>query len=480
MTPLLRIAAAAALLGVVGAGCAVGPDFVRPDPPVAEGWRDADAPAVDARPAADSRWWGVFGDPILDDLVAAAHAGNPTLRAAAARILQARARRGIAAGNLFPQSQQAAGGWTRAELSRNRANQTSPGLLGTFNDVQIGFDAAWELDVWGRFRRGIEAAEAELLAAGADYDDVLVSLAAEVARTYTEIRVLEARLDAAERNVAIQQRSADITRAKFRNGVVTELDVAQARSLLAATRAAIPALAASLRQAENALCTLLGLPPQDLRDRLGPRAPIPAAPQRVAVGIPADLLRRRPDVRAVEQRLAAQSARIGIAASDLYPQLSLVGSIQLAAEDFADLAESRSLEAFGGPSFRWSILNYGRIRNNVRVQEAAFQELIAAYETTVLIAQQEVENALAALLGARREAELRAEAVAAARRAAELSGLQYREGAIDYVRVLNAQAQLASEEDRLASTRGNVTLAAVALYKALGGGWEPDPPSPSP
>ena len=454
-------------------GCMmVGPNYIRPPAPTADVWIETGDPAIRRETTDVSAWWTVFNDPVLNTLVETAYRQNPSLRAAGVRVIEAQARRGIAIGQLFPQQQEAFGQATSNEISENRANRGAPGLISDFDDWQVGFDATWELDMWGRFRRSIEATDAELLASVASYDDVLVSLIAEVARNYTLLRTLEGQLAVARENVAIQQRSFDIADAKFKGGTVTELDSAQAASLLHSTEAQIPALESSIRQTQNTLCILLGIPPQDLQPMLGGARSIPIPPAEVAVGIPADLLRRRPDIRRAERLLASQSAQIGVAKADLFPRFALFGTISVAAQDFDDLFKSDSLENFGGPSFRWAILNYGRIQNNVRVQDARFQALIGDYENTVLQAQGEVENAIAAYLGTQRQVNFLSSSVASAARAVELAEFQYREGAVDFTRVLNSQQFLVTEQDRLVFTQGSVALNLVAMYKALGGGWE--------
>lgn len=447
----------------------IGPDYLKPPAPVSESWIDQ-GEAIQAEEADYRAWWRVFEDPILDSLVETAYRQNPTLQAAGARVLEALARRGIAIGTLFPQQQEAFASYLRTELSENRANQGQSDAK--FDDWQVGFDAFWELDVWGRLRRGVEAADAEVIASVASYDDVLVSLIAEVATNYIFLRTFEQRLEVAKANVGIQEGSFEIADAKFEGGAVTELDAAQAASLLEDTRSLIPDLEASIRQTENTLCILLGIPPRDLQDILGEIGPIPGAPAEVTVGIPAELLRRRPDVRRAERELAAQSARIGIAKADLLPRLSLIGTISLTAEDFADLFKGNSFEGFGGPTLSWAILNYGRISNNIRVQDARFQTLVGVYEETVLRAQAEVENAIASFLGAQRQVDHLDRSVAAAARAVDLADLQYREGAADYTRVLNTQQFLVDAQDRLVTTQGTVALSLTSLYKALGGGWE--------
>jgi NodT family efflux transporter outer membrane factor (OMF) lipoprotein len=454
-------------------GCTmVGPDYLRPRAPMAEMWIEPPDPTVKREPTDLSAWWTVFNDPVLNTLIETAYRQNPSLHAAGTRVLEAQARRGIVIGQLFPQQQEAFGSYTRNDISTNKAGRNSPLLDPTFDDWQLGFDVAWELDLWGRFRRGIEVADAELLASVATYDDVLVSLISEVAANYAQFRTLEERLTVAKTNVLIQERSFELADLKFRGGVVTELDAAQAAALLRDTQAQIPELEASIRQAQNNLSVLLGLPPQDLRGMLGGIKPIPTAPAEIAVGIPADLLRRRPDIRQAERLLAAQSAQIGMATADLFPSFSLIGTLSLTSEEFTDLFKSSSFENFGGPGFRWAILNYGRLQNNIRVQDARFQALIGEYENTVLQAQGEVENAIAAYLGAQWQVALLASSVEAATRAVELADFQYREGEVDYTRVLDTQQFLVIEQDRLVITKGLVALNLITLYKALGGGWE--------
>ncbi len=473
LRPSLHRSLAIVSLGSLAGCMMIGPNYTRPAAPTAAHWIDAEATPTTAEvPPPDlTAWWNVFADPILTSLVETAYRQNPSLKTAGARVLEAQARRGIAIGGIFPQQQEAFGTYQRVGISDARANQAVGDHF--FSDWQAGFDAAWEIDLWGRFRRGIESADAELLASIASYDDVLVALVAEVSANYIQLRTFEERLDVAHANVAIQERGFAIADEKYRAGEVTGLDSAQALSLLEDTRALIPDLETSIRQTENTLSILLGIPPRDLDDLVGARrAMIPRPPASIALGVPADLLRRRPDVRVAERTLAAQSAQIGVAKADLLPRFALVGTVSVAAEDFPDLFEGRSFENFGGPSVRWAILNYGRITNNVRVQDARFQGLIGAYETTVLRAQAEVESALAAYLGTQRRLTFVERSVTAATKAVQLAEIQYREGAYDYTRVLDTQQFLVTEEDRMVNTKGAVGVALTALYKALGGGWE--------
>ncbi|MCW5892078.1 MAG: efflux transporter outer membrane subunit [bacterium] len=466
---LTAVAMALATMGV--SGCMVGPDYLRPTAPVADDWID-DGPAVRHDPTRAELWWEVFQDPILNDLIVRAVANNRSLRAAALRVVQSQAQRGIAIGGLYPQTQELNGGYQRQVLSRNAFGfGSTPGIDNNIDVWNLGFDAAWEVDLWGRFRRGIEAADAELLATLADYDDALVSLLGDVAATYVQLRLADDRLAIARANVAVQQDALDIARIRFEAGGTSELDVQQATNLLRDTEATIPQFQVLRRQAEDALCALVGLPPGELADILEP-GPIPSVPPTIAVGIPSELLQRRPDIRRAERQLAAASANIGVAKADLFPRLSLSGSVGLSAEQAAELFAGRSFAAVGGPTFEWPIFNYGRLINNVRAQDAAFQALVAVYEDTVLRAQQEVEDALIGYVRGAAAVAILERSVTAANRAVELSIIQYREGATDYTRVLDTQQAKLTSDDRLANQRGTLTLAVVNLYKALGGGWQ--------
>ncbi len=327
-----------------------------------------------------------------------------------------------------------------------------------------------------------KSADAELIASIANYEDALVFLTAEVARTYVLTRTFQERIELANENVRIQERSLQIAEVRFRNGVVTELDVTQARSLLRNTQALIPRLQTGLRQAQNALSILLGMPPSNFQQISEGPAVISTAPPAVAVGIPAELLKRRPDIRRAELDAAAQSARIGIAKSDLFPRIAILGSIGLQTgvqggalsnnADFSELFSVDSVTYFVGPSVDWAILNYGRLTNNIRVQDARFQQLIVNYQNTVLEAAQEVEDALVAFVRAQDGARLLSDSVDAAKRSVKLSLIQYRDGSVSYQRVLDSQEFLVQQQDTWTATRGDVALNLIATYKALGGGWQ--------
>jgi NodT family efflux transporter outer membrane factor (OMF) lipoprotein len=472
-----------AALMLLMSGCfKVGPDFVKPEAPVAGEWAEAGDPRIRTEPSEYVDWWKVFNDSTLNTLIEMAYQQNLTLQIAGIRILEARAQLGIAVGEQFPQVQQFRGEAARVNLGENAPN--SAGADRSHWDYTVGFDAAWELDFWGKFRRAVESGVANLEASVADYDDILVTLIAEVARTYVAIRTIEERLAVARENVLIQERSLQIAERRFEGGVVTDLDVQQAKALLAETQALIPQFQADRRRAKNALAILIGRLPFEIDQIVSEPKPIPAVPSQVVVDIPADLLRRRPDIRLAEFQVAAQGPLVGVAKADLYPHFVLFGSIGLHAGSRAgsstgsgsskasDLFDSDSFEVFAGPSFTWDIFNYGRIKNRVRVQDARFQQLIVNYENTVLRAHQEVEDALVDFLRGQEEETFLLESVTASRKSVELAELQYREGLVDYQRVLDTQRSLTVQEDRLSTTSGSVATSLIALYKALGGGWQ--------
>jgi NodT family efflux transporter outer membrane factor (OMF) lipoprotein len=466
---------------IISACTAVGPDYVRPDSPLGPDWYEADRARYDSGTEQQVLWWKSLGDPVLNELIEIAHAQNNSLRIAGLRVLESRAQLGIAIGNQYPQTQAVAGDAKALKASKNAAN-TAAGDL-EFTQFSIGVGASWEVDFWGKFKRGIEAADAAYLASIAGYDQAMILVTAQVCGTYLAIRTLEEQLRIANENIALQQRSFEIVNVQFENGSTSELDVLQARTLLMSTRASIPDLEVRLHQARNALSILLGKPPSDLSDILQNSSAIPPVPERFAVGLPADMLRRRPDVRQAEYLAMAQNARVGLAEANLYPSFSLSGSIGLAAagntettrtgeSGFGQLFDTDSLTYSVGPSFVWPFLNYDRIKNSVRVQDARLQQSLIAYRDTVLRAAQEVEDALVALDGSIRLEALLAETVASARRSTEVAQLRFNEGLADYQRLLSAQQGLFTQQARYVSNRSAIVGNFIALYLALGGGWE--------
>jgi NodT family efflux transporter outer membrane factor (OMF) lipoprotein len=464
-------------LFLVAGGCAkVGPDFSPPPVTVSESWSESADPRVSTAAQEHRDWWRAFNDPALNRLVETAYRENLTLRLAGVRVLEARAQLGIATGQLYPQVQQAFGSAQKIRLSQ-RGTQAAPNREFSFWQSELGFTAGWELDFWGKFRRAIESADADFFASIADYDNTLVSLTGDVANFYVLIRTLEKRLNIARQNVEIQKESLEIAQARFRGGVTSQRDEEQAKTVLSGTQATIPTLETQLRQAKNGLSILLGKAPEDLAEFLGGPGDIPAPPPQVAVGIPADLLRRRPDIRRAEWQAAAQCARIGVAKAELYPAFSLTGFFGFQAADVGtftldDMFQWRSRTGNIGPSFTWNILNYGRLTNLVRVQDARFQGLIIAYQNTVLTAQQEVEDFLIAFLKSQERAAHLGDSTAAARRSLDLAVVQYREGITDFTTVLTAQQALLNEQDNLAVTLGDISQNLVGVYRALGGGWQ--------
>ena len=460
---------------MLACGCKVGPNFKTPDAPLAEHWNPPPTTQATTQISTDSaatqqQWWKSFNDPVLDKLVETAYGQNLTLQIAGLRVLEARAIRGIAVGEFFPQVQNVNAAYTHIGVSKNIAGVLEPRF---FDSTSATFNAAWELDAWGKFRRGIESADSNLYASVMNYDDALVTLVADVATAYVNLRGLDERIKLAQENVDIQQSALDIANVRFRAGGTSELDVQQATGQLKDTQSLVPVLQLQRQQTENQLCVLLGIPPQDLARIVGTaEVSVPAPPDRAAVGIPADLLRRRPDIRRAEADAAAQCALIGVAKADLYPHFSLLGTIGYAAENPGQLFDNSSLTYQLGPGFRWDILNYGRITNNVRVQDARFEQLIKQYQNTVLAAQQDVSNSITGLVRSREQAVYLTDSVTASRRSVDLSMTQYRAGGVDFIRVLNATQFLLQEQQNLVISRVNLATSAISLNRALGGGWE--------
>ena len=474
----LTIFSFSVLLTLYTLGCTtVGPDYKPPTAPVKENWINDKDPLLESTPPVEPKWWKTaFNDPILDRLVEIALAQNFSLRSAGLRVLQARQQLAIAIGYRFPQQQQFTGSATPKILSNN-ANDIFPLLEDRFVLYDLGFNLSWEADVWGRFKRQIESASAALDASVASYDGIMVSLIAQVAQTYLLIRTTQQQLDVAKENLKYQTESVRITTAKFEGGDISSLDVEQATTLLYQTQAGMNGIELSLQQLKNSLAVLLGQPPQDMSDLLGKPRPIPTVASEVAVGMPQDLIRRRPDIRQAERQLAAQSAQIGFAVSELYPHFTLGGAIAtstttIGSKTIVDLFDSDSfgLNLFG--AFKWNVLQYGRLRNNVRLQDAAFQQLLEDYRQTVLQAQGEVENAIVAFFKSQEQLQARKLAAEAAQRAVDVSTAQYKDGLVNFNTVISTLKSLATQQDQLAEIQGTVATNLVDLYKSLGGGWE--------
>jgi NodT family efflux transporter outer membrane factor (OMF) lipoprotein len=440
---------------------------------VAEHW--IDAADIRAREGEDlSRWWTVFNDATLNRLVAMAYRQNLSLREAGFRVLEARAQKAIAVGELFPQQQDASGSYARQ--ARSTTSSLFPLPKPFFDQWNMGFSLAWELDFWGRFRRAVAAADAQLDASVEGYDDVLVTLLSDVAANYVQVRTLQERIRWLRYNVALQQWVKDGVERRLRGGFRANiLDVQQAVSLLEQTESQIPELEIGLRLATNRLCILMGMPPADLANLIGEDR-IPTAPPEVVIGIPAELLRRRPDVRRAERLAAAQAEQIGIAEADLYPAISINGTLGYQARNFSDLFSAKSLNGNVGPSFQWNVLNYGRIAGNVRFQDARFQELVTAYQNTVLAANEEAENGIVTFLRAQRREGHLDRSVRAAKEALKTMKLQRDVGgmavAVDFNRYALIAQNLVQQQDLWAQSRGEIAQGLIQVYRALGGGWE--------
>ena len=449
--------------------CMVGPDFKPPGVPWLDGWSSDALQAAQEEGQPPKRmegdeWWRNFDDPVLEQLVEEAQRLNPGVRTAGMRILEARAQLGIAGSGLYPQLQQ-----LNANALRVR-NYLTDGPDFEFWTAGLGIDVGWEMDFWGKFRRGIESADAGYFASIAQYDDIQVLVAAQAASFYTAIRTIEMRLLIAHENAALQERSLEITERLFRSGNESELDVQQARTLYLSTLATIPELEASLRQTQNALGVLLGRPPGPLPEMEAERERIPEADLGILADVPADLLRRRPDVRAAELQMAAQSARIGVSESELYPAIALTGSVVVSATTLA--GQPHTLSYGLGPVLVWNIFDWGRLTNAVLVQDARFQQLFEQYQDTVLQAARELDDAAIGFVQLRVQVAILDEAVQAARRSLDIADVQYREGLVDFERVLDSQRALFSQQERLVITRGGVAQNLITLYKAMGGGWQ--------
>lgn len=469
--------------GLLLAGCMVGPDFERPEAPYLGTWSKGAGLPIDSktgfttRSEAVSDWWTLFKDPTLTALIDEAYQQNLLLEAAGVRIYQARAQLGVAEGELFPQQQQANAGLKRLKISKDEPlikeiRRFIP-IDTNFTRYNAGFDAGWEIDLWGKIRRDVQSSQANLLYQIANYDDALVTLTGDIAATYVTIRELQGLIALTRNNVALQRKSLKLARIKLDGGTTTRLDVDEATASYNSALAAIPGYEAELAKAMNAMSVLLGETPGKVAPRMKKYRSLPRVPSVVAVGVPADMLRRRPDVRAAEYMAAAQSGQIGVAEADLYPAFTISGAIGVKASDASGLFTSQNFQGFINPAFSWNFLNYGRIRNNVRVEDAKFQQALLQYENTVLSAYAEVETALVAFLKSKQQAVYLSRSAAASRRAEAEVLVQYRDGTAGYDRILDAQKSLLDSESRLLAARADVLTNLISVYKGLAGGWIP-------
>ena len=466
---------------VVLFGCTVGPDYEKPEfeQEVPDAWKSAVAEEINEAASPLETWWTTLNDPKLVELIHEARLENLSLLTAAARVQEARARLGIATGRYYPDVV-ADGSYSRVQPSENSAQIPLPGVTDAFDLYNLGVGFNWEIDVFGRLRRGAESARAGLEASVEDYRDVMVILMADVAANYIEVRTVQDRIRYGRANVEAQAGSLQLTQDRFDAGLSPLTDVTQAEYNLANSQAAIPSLEARLTAATNRLAVLLGKPPGAVDDLLIGESAIPDPEEGVTLGIPADLLRRRPDIRAAERQLASQTALIGVAKADLYPTFSLAGVLALESLDSSDLFDSGSTTWSLVPGLRWNIFAGGKIRNNIRVQESRTQQLLFAYEETVLFALDEVESTMRAYEREKERRDRLAEAVDASERTVELVKTQYMSGLTDFLNLLDAQRTLATQQDSWAESEGEVVQNLIALNRALGGGWGPPDPDKGP
>lgn len=459
---------AAALLPL---SCTMGPDYVEPEARVPETWSLERPKGVSSEADDLASWWTRLGDPALDRLMVRALDENHDLGIALARLREARARRVAVGAAGFP-TIDASAAYSRVQGSEATELAQFGGAGAPIDLYDVGLDASWEIDFWGRLARSIEAADAETAAGVADVRSVLVSLAAEVATSYVDMQSFATRLAIARRNVAIQADTLELTRSRFESGLASELDTAQAERVLADTRSSIPPLLDGLARARNRLAVLIGSDAAEVEGLIDLERGVPVPPADVAVGVPADLLRRRPDIRRAERRLAAETARIGVAEAELYPRLTLFGGLGLQSATIDDTFGADALTTSYGAGVVWPLFDGGRLRAAVEVQNARQEQALETWIGTVRIAVEEAENALSAY---GQEQERRAalwRAVEHARDSLRLSRDLYREGLEPFQTVLDAQRSLADVEDRLAASDAAVATDLIAIYRALGGGWE--------
>lgn len=472
------------LLATVGfltlaAGCSVGPNYTNPDIAVPAAWNEAQQNGVSIRAAELTRWWTAFNDPLLNSLVARAVQSNLDLGMAEARIREARALRAVTASGAWP-AVDVSGSYSRSRASENAFSSPSQAGVGAFSPARdgaqdlfrSGFDASWEIDVFGGVRRNVEAADATIEATVEDRRNTLVTLLGDVAKNYIDLRGFQHRIAVARANLKAQQETLELNKVRFEAGLASDLDVAQAEGQVNITAAQIPALESSLKQAAHRLDVLLGLQPGALWSEFSSEAPIPGLPPEVLVGLPSELLRRRPDIRRAERQLAAATAQVGAATADLFPKFSLTGAAGLQSISASDWFTGGSRFWSIGPTIRWPIFDAGRIRANIEVRNAQQEQALRQYEKTILTALEDVENSLVNY--SREQARFRSltEAVAANRRAVTMANELYTNGLVSFLNVLEAQRSLYSSENELAQSEAAMASNLVSLYKALGGGWE--------
>jgi len=471
---LLHLVLASGILTLI-ACTTLGPDYQEPNVIWLENWKPSAYGARLDQPGEKQFdlqfWWQIFNDPVLNQLISVARQENLNLRVAGLRIFESRALLGIAGSQLYPQVQQVGGSINYVNNQFHGGNTQSGNQ--SYGNYNLGFNIGWEIDFWGRFQRGIESAGAAFFSSIANQQDVQVLVSAQVTDVYYAYRITQTRIRIARSNAEIQKRSYEITETLFKNGQESELDLQQAKTQYLATLAGIPELEISLLKTRNSLATLLGRPPGDIPELEVPEYKLPVLSTDSVQNIPANLLNRRPDIRAAAWQIAAQSAQIGIAETDYYPAISLLGSIGLSGNSLSGSSDTSGLIV--GPAVRWNIFDHGSIENNIRVQDARLQQLIESYQNSVLQAAREVDDAAYSIQKTSEQQVTIAKAVEASERALEIANTRYREGYADFQRVLDAQRSMFLQAERQVVIEGNNITAFISLYKGLGGGWTETP-----
>lgn len=453
--------------------CMVGPDYQEPQKQVAAHWAKKN-PSVKEAPFKDTKWWQEFHDPVLTSIIYQGYRNNLSVQSAGVKVLQARAQLAQAVGNLYPQQQTIVGNYTYTRIGGTSFQQILPP---SFDTALLGFSANWELDFWGKYRRAIQANDAAFLESLAAYDNALVTLNSDVATTYIKIRTYERQIIITKENIVVQKIGLKIAKARFNAGEASLVDVEQALTELTQTEATLPSIITNLQKQKDALAVLLGTIPNDIDKFIQKSHGIPKAPKSVAVGIPKEALARRPDIHQARLDAVAQSATIGAKKASLYPSLSLSGAFAFSSNNIGtnsigDLFQWSNRNIAAGPGLNWPILNYGQITNAVRAQDAVFQQSLLNYVNLVLKAQQEVQDNITAYIETKKAEQFLSQANTSATKSLKLALIRYKEGETDFTPVLNAEQQQLSVQTSLVNAQGDIPLALVALYRALGGGWE--------
>jgi NodT family efflux transporter outer membrane factor (OMF) lipoprotein len=463
---------AAVSLAVSLAGCVVGKDYIPASQEMPSAWNQPLSSALRSEPNMPVRWWEIFGDAKLNHLVELAVANNQDVKAAFSRLEASRALRDYTTGQYYP-TVDATGSYSRYKASKDGLMQT-PDESDAINLYSGGFDFLWEIDLFGKIKRSVESSEASYQASVEDYRDVMVTLLAEVCRNYVDLRTTQMRIAYAEDNIKIQHDTLDLTKSRYESEIAGELDVRQAELNLANTQAEIPSLRIVETAALNRLAVLVGQMPGTLAEQLGKSQPLPSIKEKIAIGLPADLLRQRPDIRRAERQLAAQTAQIGIATADLYPSLQLMGTFGIQSRQLTGLGDIHNKAYSFGPGVQWRLFDANRIKNTIKIEEAGTQELLARWENAVLLAAEDVENAMTAYAQQNDRKESLDSSVKASLRSLELVESQYKSGLTDFQNVLDTQRTLFSQQDKLAASQGEVLKSLVRIYKGFGGGWQMD------